>query len=622
MGGDASGLKDGADMATEAPAATEEEKKEEEKEEEEEEEVGVGAGGGANKDQSAAPSEAEMRQEPPEAVAAGAAASARVALTITATALAAADQPAEPSSPTILSIQPSTPPAPPPPSTTPAERSSPTPARPLIGRSFSEHSFTRPKATHSTTTTSGRLELWSEPSRAALDCAMSSSGDLVLRARSNPAATARVLTDPSRMPGKLSELSAALEALGTPLDGVPVEVASQLHVSLTEQAKATRQLRQECAAHEAARAAAETRLRQQQEELDKLKRELAGLRGEELPETSGAAAAPAVEAVDAAAAETTTSSSDGAGRADGYDASSSALAASLSPLKSELMTLESSHYDLLASRDVLLGSIRVAMSCLPPPGPLKQSDAAASAVADAGSVHKAVSSSSSAGSTSDVKAAGATSPPAAAPAAATTAAATTAAATTAAATAAAATASSSSEHDDGAGKDDGAGVIGSVQRIAADLCSSARQAAHANARLGHAMANEREMHKAAIARANQRISYLKADVDTRLLFTAQPAVHAASMNAGVAFAALMLPTLKNGLPSHWLSVESVESLGRWCEEEKMPLKSLRHVIGRVVHVAGPHVASASSNPYSLPEGESFFVVHAEMVCSHRWSVPP
>ena len=74
--------------------------------------------------------------------------------------------------------------------------------------------------------------------------------------------------------------------------------------------------------------------------------------------------------VDAAAAETTTSSSDGAGRADGYDASSSALAASLSPLKSELMTLESSHYDLLASRDVLLGSIRVAMSCLPPPGPL------------------------------------------------------------------------------------------------------------------------------------------------------------------------------------------------------------------------------------------------------------
>ena len=56
--------------------------------------------------------------------------------------------------------------------------------------------------------------------------------------------------------------------------------------------------------------------------------------------------------------------------------------------------------------------------------------------------------------------------------------------------------------------------------------------------------------------------------DARLLFTAQPAVHAASMNAGVAFAALMLPTLKNGLPSHWLSVESVESLGRWCEEEK------------------------------------------------------
>jgi len=55
----------------------------------------------------------------------------------------------------------------------------------------------------------------------------------------------------------------------------------------------------------------------------------------------------------------------------------------------------------------------------------------------------------------------------------------------------------------------------------------------------------------------------------------------------------MLPTLRGGLPSHWLSAESVESLRRWCDEESMPLNSLRSVVGRVVHVAGPFEATSS-----------------------------
>merc|ERR1719152_1019228 len=104
------------------------------------------------------------------------------------------------------------------------------------------------------------------------------------------------------------------------------------------------------------------------------------------------------------------------------------------------------------------------------------------------------------------------------------------------------------------------------------------------------MATEKANHKAALALAQKRLSYLSADVNARLLFVAQPAAHGHGAAAGVAFAALMLPTLSGGVPSHWLSNESVESLRRWCDEEGMPLSALRCVIGRVVHVAGPFEA--------------------------------
>ena len=162
--------------------------------------------------------------------------------------------------------------------------------------------------------------------------------------------------------------------------------------------------------------------------------------------------------------------------------------------------------------------------------------------------------------------------------------------------------------------------LGAVQRLSADLCSSARQAAHANARLGHAMASERENHKAALALSQRRLSYLSADVNARLLFSSQPSKHA-SAPATVAFAALMLPAMRNGLPTHWLSAESVESLRRWCEEESTAITSLRCVIGRVVHVAGPLTVTAAGggdNPYHLPAGEQYYVVHAEMMMQHRW----
>ena len=160
-----------------------------------------------------------------------------------------------------------------------------------------------------------------------------------------------------------------------------------------------------------------------------------------------------------------------------------------------------------------------------------------------------------------------------------------------------------------------------IQRLAADLCSSARQAAHANARLGHAMASEREQHKAALALSQRRLSYLSADVNARLLFAVQPARHA-TPPAMVTFAAMMLPAMRNGLPTHWLSPESVESLRRWCEDESsLSLQAIRFVIGRVVHVAGPitvPAAGAGDNPYNLPVGEQYFVVHAEMMMQHRW----
>ena len=61
------------------------------------------------------------------------------------------------------------------------------------------------------------------------------------------------------------------------------------------------------------------------------------------------------------------------------------------------------------------------------------------------------------------------------------------------------------------------------------------------------------------------------------------------------------------------------------------MQQLRAVVGRVVHVAGPHVAPATApsaaaagqdgavdNPYQLPAGEQYYIVHAEMMMQHRW----
>ena len=130
---------------------------------------------------------------------------------------------------------------------------------------------------------------------------------------------------------------------------------------------------------------------------------------------------------------------------------------------------------------------------------------------------------------------------------------------------------------------------------------------------------------AAVALAARRLSYLGADTHARLLFLAQPPQHGRA-TGGVAFAAALLPTLDGGLPTHWLSDESVDSLRRWCEEEGTPLHRLRAVVGRVVHVEGPIAVTAAdsdagggTNPHSLPVGEVFFRVHAEMMLQHRWT---
>ena len=61
---------------------------------------------------------------------------------------------------------------------------------------------------------------------------------------------------------------------------------------------------------------------------------------------------------------------------------------------------------------------------------------------------------------------------------------------------------------------------GAARHLAERLTSSARQAAHANARLGHAMAAEREAHKQATAQAASRLSYTSPDVNSRMLFMA------------------------------------------------------------------------------------------------------
>ena len=86
--------------------------------------------------------------------------------------------------------------------------------------------------------------------------------------------------------------------------------------------------------------------------------------------------------------------------------------------------------------------------------------------------------------------------------------------------------------------------------------------------------------------------------------------------------AVLLPPQAAGasvLPTYWLSEESVESLRRSCAEDGsgVSLHALRFVVGRVVHLTEPAVATAEHNPYVLPLGEEFVVVHAEMMPSHR-----
>ena len=280
------------------------------------------------------------------------------------------------------------------------------------------------------------------------------------------------------------------------------------------------------------------------------------------------------------------------------------------PLRRETDALEANQRELALIEDVLLRSIKNAMTCLPPPSPLRKSPTPGGAASSSGAGGSAETSAEA--SRSDGVAEGG---------------------------------------EDGEGE--GGTTLSMMERVASDLVLSARQAAHANARLGHAMSQEREGHMAARALAQKRLSYLSAEVNSRLLFTPQADRRLASSSAavgssaGVAFAALMLPTLRGGQPSHWLSAESVESLRRWCEDEGMPLQALKCVVGRVVHISGPievpaadashdgsesrssgkasdrsvvAIERADENVYNLPAGEHYYVVHAEMVMQHRWSV--
>ena len=362
-----------------------------------------------------------------------------------------------------------------------------------------------------------------------------------------------------------------------------------------------------------------------------------------------AAASPlGAAAVNAAAARASALPSPGA---------SSVMGTSLQPLRAEILSLEERHHELVGSYEALLAAVRVAMSCLPPPLPANRTGSQSavlpsphspSAAGGSGRIAAGGSGSSGGGTGGEsTDALGAALPPLvtaesheasleASPMLGRREGAPQIGATGASGAVAGATNSeavdASTSNGGAAGGSAGGGADRQrsasdefehsvIPRLAADLCSSARQAAHANARLGHAMASEREQHKAALALSQRRLSYLSADVNARLLFAVQPARHT-TPPAMVTFAAMMLPAMRNGLPTHWLSPESVESLRRWCEDESsLSLQAIRFVIGRVVHVAGPitvPAAGAGDNPYNLPVGEQYFVVHAEMMMQHRW----
>ena len=656
----------------------------------------------------------------------------------------------------------------PPPSTPTAGRSAPgSPKVASIARSYSEHSaLCRASDARAPSAEGGRRGgsghasgIWNSPALMALDTASHVPG-LPNHPFLQPAITAdtrrggagipnpcRVLTDPGRLPGKLHELSQALEALGTPLEGVPVEVASQLQLRVAEQERTTSKLRKECAAQSSARSAAEAELERQRRENAELRRQLQQLataqtaaEGVSADAPSGVAAAaasgevssvPGTEAAAAAGtgsaathrgggpiatsasaasldahgergastphsanASCTSAAEDGGdgsvlqashgARSDGgvaadHSAPTVAVmvagpssAVPIAPLRHEIAILEKREHELAAVREVLLGSVRVAMSCLPPPGPLRSSGATSGSGSSSGSGsgmgcragasggstsssptgcrdHSEGSCGGASGGSGGGGGGGSGSGGAAAGAASVGSGAGACAGAGADAGAdggggssptlertmigvggASASSLADSVGAGGAAGADGAeggGPLSVVQRIAADLCSSARQAAHANARLGHAMATEREAHKLAVALAQKRVSFIGADVNARLLFLAQPSRHPAESPPSGAFSALLLPTLPSGRPTHWLSAESVESLRRWCDEEGTPLNALRAVIGRVVHVAGPYeVPSAGPGstggcaaPHHLAPGEKYYEVHAEMMLQYRWA---
>ena len=352
------------------------------------------------------------------------------------------------------------------------------------------------------TSTPAHVGAWGGPFSAALMGGDEGGGATI--------APSAVLT--GRVPSELSELNSALAALGTPLAGVPVEVASQLKQQLSLQEEVAEELRKQCAGHAAAVAAMESRLAHEQRQREALEAQLEELR------SAASGLIPQQRSLTASAAEG--DRADG-GRADGGGGEGGGAAAAkvqlslsvatpqgeaaeaalLAPLQAEINELEGASIAHRHEQQTLLDGVRVAMSCLPPPGPLR------AAAAGSGSV------------------------------------------------------SSASEGPAAAVQSARMGVDGDddVERMSAELCSSARQAAHANARLGHAMAAEREQHKTAAALAARRLSYLSADVNARVLFMAQPAKHAPT-SSGVAFGALLLPADRSGLPTHWLSRESIDSL--------------------------------------------------------------
>jgi hypothetical protein len=479
-------------------------------------------------------------------------------------------------------------------------------------------------------------------------------------------AVGRMLTAPGRqtgLPALQSGLSAALEALGTPLDGVPVEVATKLQ----------QQLEQQALSHAAHRSTLEVQLARQQEEIESLRMQLAATLAPPPPPSSSSSAAvttpetgssstsgtpTAAAAAAAAAAGTADGPTDGGEYASIEGAK--ALAPSPSPLvtldqqlsdsrlglpsgglesssalRGELQRLEESHSQLHAAQEVLLSSVRVAMKCLPPPkGGAGGGSGSASASCGAHSELSTLYSSgvllgaSSRAATPTVVEGAAATPSVAGGG-------TSAGGATAAGGAGGMPLASEmmsvgggsccSLAPDSPGSDplssSANAALGGVRAIASDLCSSARQAAHANARLGHAMAKA----QAELARVPRRLAYRAADVNARMLFIAQPKANAANCKTGVAFGALMLPTLRGGLPTHWLSNESVESLRRWCIDEGSPLESLRAVVGKVVHVSDPievpeGATSPADNPFSLAAGDTYHIVMAEMVLKHRWLV--